>query len=1006
MHSYLIDGLTVLFPFEAYQCQLDYMKAVVECLMKGQNGILESPTGTGKTLSLLCASLAWLEQYKIHNSDSNEAPVQIIYASRTHSQLAQVVKEFKSTDYNRMKITVLGSRDQLCIHPEVKNLENSSDKISVCREKVHRKTCLFHRNFEISKPDIIKLPPMDIEDLVKAGTQRKFCPYFAARELKEKADIIFMPYNYLLDAKARRIHKINVRKSAVIFDEAHNIEQQCEDAASVMISSLDLAACLDDITKVMQWMIKSQSSEYLSTVSTDDNEENNIDANALTITQDQISSLKLKIMKLEELLDEMKTTKGNIPSPGDVAFKWLKSAEIDFTAQGDIQQLQDINQFIAARSGSIFRSNGHSLLKLAEFIETVHPLDENGQPCFTFDMDAQRKSVFKVYIEEESNNNEQQRPSIIISKRPKKLHYWCLSPGFAMRQLCMQNTRSILLTSGTLSPIDSFKTQLAIPFDIIIQNDHIIEKNQLFAAILPRAAGNKHILTSVYRTRQNPEYQEALGQTLHNVIKNIPGGVLVFFPCYKMIDEVVATWKNNATYEIMNQRKRVIIEQRNKTRFESQMKEFNTIIENDQRGAMLFAVARGKLSEGIDFSDKSCRAVIIIGIPFAPHQDRRVIAKRHYLDEMNRGNNKEIKLGDVWYNQQAFRAINQCVGRVIRHRRDYGAVLFFDQRFGDNTDKLSKWLCPYVHTVDFTGMMKGLKEFFAQVYSSNSTAQQITHPIQQAFFASVTHSTTMMTSITPKSVTHTVSSEDILQTTLKQSVGYSVKSTEQTSSSDNVRNDTNVVHKSLFDAISSTQRNKNVMSLQNSESDDKQRDFDAMLELKRREAARTDSLSKKLLPMMGTFEETSSLTDNSNTNNSTLSLSTTKASEYRELLCRLKAAMPHGVYPRFTHMLQDHKIHKTDQTIFIKLQTLLVESLAKNHHQLFMDMARHISASFRQEYIQAGQNYCSSTSTIEIQEINENIISNKRKDLSSNDSETSSAKIAKTNNSKNPFRCT
>ncbi len=80
-------------------------------------------------------------------------------------------------------------------------------------------------------------------------------------------------------SKARRIHKINVRKCVIIFDEAHNIEQQCEDAASVVISSLDLAGCLDDITKVMQWMVDSRSSESSLAKSTDDNEENTIDAN-------------------------------------------------------------------------------------------------------------------------------------------------------------------------------------------------------------------------------------------------------------------------------------------------------------------------------------------------------------------------------------------------------------------------------------------------------------------------------------------------------------------------------------------------------------------------------------------------------------------------------------------------------------------------------------------------------------------------------------------------------
>ena len=54
-----LRGIEVTFPFKPYQVQIDYMEKVIESLQTHQNAVLESPTGTGKTLCLLCAALAW-----------------------------------------------------------------------------------------------------------------------------------------------------------------------------------------------------------------------------------------------------------------------------------------------------------------------------------------------------------------------------------------------------------------------------------------------------------------------------------------------------------------------------------------------------------------------------------------------------------------------------------------------------------------------------------------------------------------------------------------------------------------------------------------------------------------------------------------------------------------------------------------------------------------------------------------------------------------------------------
>lgn len=39
--------------------------------------------------------------------------------------------------------------------------------------------------------------------------------------------------------------------------------------------------------------------------------------------------------------------------------------------------------------------------------------------------------------------------------------------------------------------------------------------------------------------------------------------------------------------------------------------------------------------------------------------------------------------GNDWYNLQATRAVNQAIGRIIRHKNDFGAIILCDERFNN-----------------------------------------------------------------------------------------------------------------------------------------------------------------------------------------------------------------------------------------------------------------------------------------------------------------------------------
>ncbi|KNE73400.1 hypothetical protein AMAG_17581 [Allomyces macrogynus ATCC 38327] len=176
-----------------------------------------------------------------------------------------------------------------------------------------------------------------------------------------------------------------------------------------------------------------------------------------------------------------------------------------------------------------------------------------------------------------------------------------------------------------------------------------------------------------------------------------PQGVLGFFPSYGNMDGLLATWRQEGVLDRIAQSKDPFVEPKDKKDLPGVVGQFNAASDSGTHGGLLFGVCRGKISEGIDFADNKGRAALILGIPYPNYRDPRVELKKAYLETMKRKGLGTLD-GREWYQQQASRAVNQAIGRVVRHRHDYGAILLMDERFANAhvRQQLSRWVRPYL----------------------------------------------------------------------------------------------------------------------------------------------------------------------------------------------------------------------------------------------------------------------------------------------------------------------
>nr|GFA59642.1 regulator of telomere elongation helicase 1 isoform X1 [Tanacetum cinerariifolium] len=222
-----------------------------------------------------------------------------------------------------------------------------------------------------------------------------------------------------------------------------------------------------------------------------------------------------------------------------------------------------------------------------------------------------------------------------------------------------------------------------------LENPHVISDNQLWAGIVP-VGPSGHAFNSSYKTRDSAEYKLNLGNSIVNFARIVPDGLLVFFPSYYLLNLCIDYWKNmggtsttsSTIWERICQHKLPVVEPRQSSLFPQAIEDYMTKLrDTSSKGAVFFAVCRGKVSEGLDFADNAGRAVIVTGIPFALWNDPKIRLKREFLDQqsVSQRTGSKVLTGGEWYSQQASRAVNQAVGRVIRHRHDYGAIIFCDE---------------------------------------------------------------------------------------------------------------------------------------------------------------------------------------------------------------------------------------------------------------------------------------------------------------------------------------
>ncbi len=659
------------FPFEYRPGQKELVKNVYLSFLHGKKIFIEAPTGVGKTISTVFPAVKGLA----------EGLGRKLFYTTARTITRTVAEEtagiLKTAGMDILAIT-LTAKDKICI------FEKSDCNPEKCPRAKGHEDRVNDAVFDL----ITHEKSIDRGIIETYATLHNVCPFEMALDVSLWCDMIICDYNYCFDPDVnlkRFFGEGRQGEYLLLVDEAHNLVERAREMYSASISTFELK----DARPRMK-----------------DREENR---RLFTKIAGRITKLSNEVFDIERKTgahgkddrpslfgSENAGEKASLTGVSEGYGLRAGTGSAGYEMRGDSGKTGSWNKKRVSLSEVDFEDCETIFLELGKLFEKMKRYvsdrkKEQSDELLEFFFNLR---YFIMTLERHSDDY-----TVTLERNAKEttLSLRCMNPGRRLSEY-LSFHRGAAFFSATLLPVKYYMEQLSGT-----------EEDYAVYAPSPFNPDRRCILvandvSAKYTRRSRDEYEKFM-RYIDVFIHSHVGNYLVFFPSYKVMDEIYnlmlaefGGFPENFDFTLVKQRTDMS---------EPEREEFlENFSENPDKTTVGFCVMGGIFSEGIDLRADRLIGVAVIGTGLPQVCEERELLKTFYDASSGKG----FEHAYLW---PGMNKVLQAGGRVIRTESDRGVILLLDERF---LQRSVNCLFPrewegYVQT-DLSGLGEKLENFW------------------------------------------------------------------------------------------------------------------------------------------------------------------------------------------------------------------------------------------------------------------------------------------------------